>query len=84
MDGRRAFDIEQFERAYDSFNAAYEEEDDRSGGRGAARIFKNEGADLIEAAAGHPQWQALRAAVNRADRGALATIAVQMLNRSAA
>lgn len=84
MDGRQGFDERRFERAYDSFNAAYEDEDDRSGGRGVSRVFRDEGADLIEAAAGHPDRDALRVAVNRKDRGAVATIAGRMLKRSAA
>ncbi|KKW30084.1 MAG: hypothetical protein UY72_C0023G0006 [Candidatus Uhrbacteria bacterium GW2011_GWD2_52_7] len=82
--GQQDFDRKQLQAAYDAFNAAFEREADKSGAYGLRGVFKEEGADLIEAAVGHPKWLELREAVSRQDRGAIGVLVNCMLDRSAA
>lgn len=82
--GRTEFDAEQFGRLHAAFNAAYEEEEDKSGGRGIARVFKVQGVDLLEAAVGHDEWPQLYSALVRGHRGDINVIAQRMLKKSAA
>lgn len=81
---KQGFDRETLRRRYEAFNAAYEDENDKSGGRGVAKIFKEYGPELLASAEGLPRWHALHDAIKRADRGAVATIVNDMLNASAA
>ncbi|MCR4312417.1 MAG: hypothetical protein NUV56_03975 [Candidatus Uhrbacteria bacterium] len=82
--GKEEFDRGQFERLYTAFNSAYEEEEDKSAGRGLARVFKDEGADLLEAAVGHDEWPQLHNALARRNRSDIGAIVQRMLKKSAA